>query len=147
MSYKGLFHPKHPEKYNGTQPIVFRSTWEAALMKFLDEHSNVITWGSESIIIPYLSEIDGKYHRYYVDFNITFKNNETYLIEIKPRSQTVPPKKPKTGRTTRRYLRELCEYSKNNSKWLAAKKWAEEHGFKFNVWTEHELRSFGVKII
>ena len=47
-------------------------------MVFCDRNSSVLEWGSEEIVIPYRSPIDGRAHRYYVDFyiKITPKSNE-----------------------------------------------------------------------
>lgn len=145
-SYKGLYNVKNLSKYFGTQPVIYRSTWEASFMKWCDENPNVTKWGSESIVIPYLS-IDNKYHRYFIDFNVTFNNGETYLIEIKPKKKTVPPKLPLSGRKTKRYIIEDFEYKKNVCKWVAAKKFAEKRNMKFKVWTEDTLKENGILII
>ena len=55
----------------------------------------------------------------------------------KPAKKTKPPKKPK--RQTKSYLYESMEYVKNQNKWEAAKKYADERGWKFIVLTENEL--------
>ena len=72
--------------------IIYRSLWERKFMTFCDNNSSVIEWGSEEVVIPYRSPLDGKVHRYYVDFYIkvrTTKNEiKEYLIEIKPKKQT-----------------------------------------------------------
>lgn len=146
-TYKGYFKPRNPNKYSGTLPIIYRSSWELALMNWCDMNNNVLKWGSESVIIPYYCEVDKKYHRYYIDFNIHFKKEGIYLIEIKPKQQTKIPNKSKTGQLTKRYLREALEYSRNYSKWQAAKKYAERRGYKFQVWTEDTLRILGIPII
>ena len=71
-TYKGYFKPKNPKKYKGDPTnIIYRSSWECKLMIRLDEDPNVISWGSEEIIIPYRSPIDNKIHRYFVDFIVT----------------------------------------------------------------------------
>ena len=88
MTYHGHYTPKKPDKYSGSLPIIYRSSWELGLMKWCDNNAKVLSWGSESVIIPYYNEVDKKYHRYYVDFNISFKDIGTYLIEIKPKSAT-----------------------------------------------------------
>jgi len=116
-------------------------------MCFLDTNPKVKSWGSESIIIPYVSEIDNRVHRYYIDFVIKFENGETYLIEIKPKTQIQEPKKSKTGRTTHRYLKECEAYIQNKCKWKAAKQWAEEHNCKFFVWTQDTLKTLGIPIV
>ena len=42
---------------------------------------------------PYFYEVDKRYHRYYLDLKITFKEGKTILVEIKPDSQTKPPER------------------------------------------------------
>lgn len=145
-TYKGYYRPKNPHKYKGTIPIIYRSSWEYAVMKWLDEQSAILSWGSESIVIPYYCEIDKKIHRYFVDFDFTHKNGQTYLVEIKPEKYTIPPVKPKE-RASRKYLKEVIEWQKNTAKWISAKKWSEDRGYKFQVWTQHTIKRLGIKII
>jgi hypothetical protein len=116
-------------------------------MRWCDQNDKVLSWGSESVIIPYYNETDKKYHRYYVDFNINFKGEGTYLIEIKPKAKLLVPKKCQSGKLTRRYLREVLEYGQNYAKWKAAQKYAGERGYKFQVWTEDTLKNLGILII
>ena len=139
---QGYFKPRHPEKYNGSLPIVYRSGLELKVMRFFDENRNVISWGSESIIIPYLKPTDNKVHRYYLDFDVTIrdgKGNDTkYIIEVKPYKQTLPPKN--TGRKSNKTLvMEKVNYSINMSKWKSAREWAEKHGYVFNIITEKDI--------
>ena len=58
--------------------IIYRSLWERKFMTFCDRNPNVIEWGSEEVVIPYRSPLDGRVHRYYVDFYIKVrtKSNE-----------------------------------------------------------------------
>ena len=68
-AYKGKFHPGNPKKYRGNvRNIIYRSMWERMLMVQLDRNEKVIEWGSEEVIIPYRSPLDGKVHRYFPDF-------------------------------------------------------------------------------
>ena len=54
MAYSGTFRPKNPRKYAGDpNNIIYRSTWEARVMNWLDKNPNIITWASEEIAIPY----------------------------------------------------------------------------------------------
>ena len=142
MSYhKGIFHPKNPKKYNGNADnIVYRSTWERRVMKWLDEHPNVLWWSSEELAVPYKSPIDNKMHRYFPDFiaKMRLKDGKvmTYIIEVKPMAQT---KMPIQKRKTKRFLQEMATYVVNQEKWRAADIFCQEHGWKFLVVTEHEL--------
>jgi hypothetical protein len=65
------------------------------VMQKLDEHPDVLEWSSEEVVIPYRSPIDGKVHRYFVDFWVKKKDRSGNiicdLIEVKPFSQTKPP--------------------------------------------------------
>lgn len=142
MSYKGKFKPKFPTKYRGNlDNITWRSSWEFKVMKYLDETPGVLEWASEEIVIPYISPLDNKYHRYFVDFYAKIKNNkglvENILIEVKPFKETLPPK-PRKQRTAK-YLKEETTYLVNQAKWAAARHYAENNGWKFYVMTEKEL--------
>lgn len=141
MSYKGSYKLQNPQKYVGdTTNIIYRSLWERKFMVFCDKNDNVLKWCSEEIVVPYLSPVDGKYHRYFVDFLVEFKTKngiETFLIEIKPKRHCQEPKKGK--RTTRKYLNEMNTWMINNSKWAHAKSFAEKHNWKFKILTEDDL--------
>ena len=141
MSYKGIFKSKNPNKYVGdASNIVYRSLWERKFMMFCDANQNVTKWCSEEVVIPYLSPLDGKYHRYFVDFLVEMKTKngiETFLIEIKPKRQCAQPKMGK--KTTRKYLKEVETWKVNNSKWAHAKDFAEKNNWKFKILTEDDL--------
>lgn len=140
-TYKGRFQPKNPKKYNGdADNIIYRSTWEVRVMKWLDEHPNVIWWASEELPIPYKSPLDNRVHRYFPDFIAKIKQKDgsvmTYIIEVKPLEQT---KMPVQKKKTKRYIREAATYVVNQEKWKAADIFCQEHGWKFMVMTEKEL--------
>lgn len=159
MYYQGKFKPKNPQKYQGdVDDICYRSSWELATFMWLDSTPGVVKWASETLVVPYILDKqiinetigpdfkpDGKFHRYYIDLQITFANGSKYLVEIKPHAQTMPPKQRQ--RKTRKYMIELLTYVQNQSKWKAAREWAEENGWKFQVWTEKELKALGVRIL
>ena len=64
--YQGKYQTINPIKYTGDRSKIFyRSSWELRMMKYLDCTPSVLEWNSEEIIIPYLSPIDNKFHRYY----------------------------------------------------------------------------------
>jgi hypothetical protein len=139
---QGRFQPKFPEKYVGDATnIVYRSSWELKFMNFADKNAQVIRWGSEEIILPYYSQVDNKMHRYYPDFVMLVEDNagqrKRYLVEIKPESQTVPPK-PRS-RVTRTYINELATYSVNTAKWNAADAWCKKNNMEFLILTEKHL--------
>ena len=114
-------------------------------MIFCDTNESVLLWGSETIVVPYRSPVDGKMHKYYVDFIVETLNKkgfkETQLIEIKPKKQTLEPKKK--SRVTRRFINEAKTYAINQAKWKCASEYAENRGWKFKILTEEVLFSDG----
>jgi len=110
-------------------------------MIYCDDNPSILKWSSEEIIIPYRSPIDKKYHRYFPDFWIQVKNSkgirEAILIEVKPKAQTITPKK-KT-RVTKKYLREVYIYGINEAKWKAAEEYCKDRGWTFQILTEDHL--------
>lgn len=146
MSYSGKYKIKKPEKYAGNpNKVVYRSLWERQAFKWCENNPKVKLWNSEEIVVPYKSSVDKKLHRYFVDLLIQMDNKETYLIEIKPKNQTIPPKT--RTRKTKKYINEIVTYAKNQDKWEAATQFAEHKGWKFQVWTEETLKNLGIKIL
>lgn len=144
QSHQGLYNVKNPDKYVGNpNRVVYRSSWERKFMCFLDGHSNVIKWGSEEIVIPYVW--CGKAHRYFPDFVVEFKSRDggikKMIVEIKPYAQTKPPELPKkkTAKALKRYEEAVETYTKNIAKWESAKEFCERNGAQFIVLTEKEL--------
>ena len=138
MSYKGIYRPTNPSKYAGDpKKIVYRSNWERRFMVYCDKNDDIIAWASEELYVPYKNPIDRKVHRYFPDFIIKLKNGKRFMIEIKPRKQTMAPKPSK--RKTKRYLGEQLEYIKNRAKWQAAKAYCDDQGLEFKIFTEKEL--------
>ena len=114
MFHKRKFTPTNPQKYSGDPTnIIMRSSWETRFANWCDVNPSVVKWISEEIIIPYRCGTDNRIHRYYVDFQIQIKDKsgtiKTYLVEIKPAKQTVPPVYP--GRQTQRYIKESFDLS------------------------------------
>ncbi len=145
MAYKGVFKPKHPEKYTGDSGrIIYRSRWELIVMQHFDQHPDVITWSSEEMVIPYVSPVDNRRHRYFPDFVVKLKDKDgkikVVMIEVKPAYQVAEPKKPKTSAASRRYLTEVKTWSVNQAKWAAARDFCEDKGWQFMIITEHDLK-------
>lgn len=136
------YKPKNLKKYKGDPThIVYRSSWEKSVMLWLDGHSACIEWSSETTVIHYISPVDKKPHRYFVDFAATFKYKDgsvkKFLIEVKPHSQTLKPVKGNKKEKT--FLNEAITYTVNQAKWAAAEKYAKERGMHFIKLTEYEL--------
>lgn len=141
MAYKGRFIPKNPKKYAGdANNIIWRSTWEFRVMKWLDESDNVLLWSSEELVIRYYNPIDNKIHRYFPDFVVKVKKRDdlvmTYVLEVKPEYQT---KQPVRRRKTQKFINESVTYIINQSKWKAATEFCKDRGWEFKVLTEHDL--------
>ena len=97
-SIKSRYKPSTPQKYKGNpNNIICRSSWERKFCQWCDRNKSIVSWASEEISIPYVSPKDNRIHRYYPDFLIKVKeiNNkiQTYVVEVKPKKQTLPPKK------------------------------------------------------
>ena len=139
---QGVYKPVNIEKYIGKKLPIFRSGWELKFFKWADCNENILKWGSENVIIPYLSPLDNKVHRYFVDNFIIFKdrngNNNRFLIEIKPSKQTKRPVRSKKKKSST-MLYEQKTYVINVAKWKAAQEWADKKGYKFLIVTEKEL--------
>ena len=142
MSYKGKYKPSNPKKYKGDPTnIIYRSLWERKFMVYCDNHSKILQWGSEEIALPYRSPIDNKIHRYFPDFFIKVKEKngkiKRYIIEIKPKKQTIEPVVKK--RKTKGYIYEVFEYARNQAKWKAAEEFCKDRLWEFKILTEEEL--------
>lgn len=148
MRYQGKYKPRNPSKYMGDPTnIIYRSSWELKLCSYLDQHPDVLKWGSEEFFIPYRSPIDGKMHRYFPDFYVEQlnreKKKEKILIEVKPKSQTMPPDTAKKmtpkGSISRTFLQEVKNWGVNQAKWKAAKEYCADRGIRFQIMTEEHL--------
>jgi hypothetical protein len=145
-TYKGKYKLKHPAKYAGdTTKVVYRSHWERQAFRWCEANDAIVSWSSEEVVVPYRCGTDNKIHRYFIDLKLKFTSGKIILVEIKPKSQTVPPKKKK--RNTKHYLTEVMTYVKNESKWKAATRYAQDRGYHFEIWTEDTLKSLGIKLL
>ena len=142
MPYKGKFRPSKPKKYKGDPTnIVYRSLWELKFMNYCDSNPRILKWSSEEVIIPYRSPIDNRYHRYFPDFYIKYKDGSGKMIEsiveIKPAKEVKEPRIQKAR--TKRYVTEVMTYAKNQAKWEAAEEFCKDRRWKFQIMTEKEL--------
>lgn len=145
---QGYFQVQYPEKYIGNPTeIIARSSWEQKFMNWCDNHPAVKRWSSEPVAIPYISPIDNRQHKYYVDFYAEVLKAgivEKWLIEIKPNAQTKMPSKSllegsKTLKKQQQYNWALKTYIINATKFAAAKNFAESRGMRFGVAGENFL--------
>ena len=137
---KGVYKPVNSSKYIGKADPVYRSSYELKFFRWADNNKNVIKWGSEALKIPYQSPVDGRVHHYYPDNIVRIKEGnkeQDYLIEIKPSTQTQPPKPGK--KSQKRIVYEQVQFAVNIAKWQAAKNFCDRHKLKFTILTEKDL--------
>lgn len=164
MAYKkgslkqGTYIPRNPDKCVITEQANFdgkknyyRSGWERKFMQWADMNPAVVRWSSEPFSIPYYSEAKAaecmasgrpyKGSNYHIDFYIETINGEEFLVEVKPYSETLPPKEPKkkTEKSMMNHNKAIQTYLINQDKWKAARAFAESKNIKFIIITEKEL--------
>jgi hypothetical protein len=142
MAYSGKFSPKNVHKYLGDPTnIWYRSLWERRVMVHLDGNPSVVEWSNEEIVIPYLSPVDNRWHRYFPDFFVRTRARngllEALILEVKPKKQSVPPTPKK--RITKQYINEVMTWGVNEAKWKAADEYCKDRNWKFRVITEEDL--------
>lgn len=134
---QGTIDPKDLTKYLGKKTITYRSSWELTFIRRLEYDSNVLSWASEPIEIPYISteKFEGnwikKKRKYNPDFLVILKSGKVLLIEIKPMNQ-VPLNESMT----------LLDPSmmKNQCKWKAAINFCNKNKWEFRIITEDNLK-------
>ena len=148
MAWRGKFKPQNRHKYKGDPDnIIYRSSWEFVVMKYLDRTPQVIAWSSEEIIIPYTDPLTGKYRRYFPDFWVKIQKKDDsfqeFILEVKPLKQASIPEKK--SRVTKRYITEVYTYGINQAKWQAAHNFCNKRNWKFKIITENDLPFFKFK--
>ena len=123
VAISGKYTPKNKQKFLGKRTPIYRSMWERRFMIYCDRSESIFEWDSESIHIPYISPRDDKWHNYYPDFYIKYKDKHehiiTAIIEIKPNYQK--------------------KWDVNIAKWIACQQYCDKEGYEFKVLTEREL--------
>ena len=144
----GFYVPNNPDKYVGDiNNIICRSSWEFRFAKYCDSNERILKWSSEPVPIPYYNPLDKKDHVYNVDNYIrVLKDDNTeqdWLIEVKPEKQHTKPKLEGnvTMKKLKSYNHKMQVWITNQSKFKAAKQWAEGRGYKFGVVNENFLFS------
>lgn len=138
---QGVYQVKNPDKYVGDlKKVVYRSSWELSMHKFLDCNPNILQWASEELAIPYLHPGDKRVHRYFPDYWIKYRNKQGQIVqevvEVKPSNQTAPPRHTKM---TKNAIFEQRRYAVNDAKWRYATQWCKERGMLFRVITEKSM--------
>jgi hypothetical protein len=132
---KGQYEPANPEKYKGSYPIVYRSSWELTMMRYFDKHPDVAAWASETIQIPYMHPVKKKVKMYIPDFFVVYvdKNGKKRqeIIEVKPAGQA----SLKEAKSTYQKV----SLAINTAKWNAAQQWCSNRNLRFRVITENDM--------
>jgi len=132
---QGQYKPINPAKYVGTYPIMFRSSWEFKVMQMFDSNSNITSWASESLKIPYQNPFTGKYTVYVPDFVVTYVdakgNQRAEIIEVKPAKETFLEQA--------KSQKAKAAVALNTFKWAAAQAFAKNHGMTFRVMNEGNI--------
>ncbi len=150
-SHQGWYKILNPEKF--VKPIDehmksykdghvnFKSRLELKAIKYADYNKFVVRWSLEPFHVKYLKPTDGKIHRYFIDLFLEFQTGDKFIVEIKSKGETVPPKPPKnkTQKALVNYQRALQTYAINEAKWKAANEFATQQKMKFIILTEDEL--------
>ena len=98
-----------------SQPnLYYRSLFELNAILHLESSEDVISYTFEPYNIEYF--FDGKTRHYIVDCLIEYEDGTKSIVEFKPSCHVV--------------------HEKNIAKFLSAEKFANENGFRFEVWTE-----------
>ena len=130
-----FFVPKNPQKLIGNAKPFYRSSWELAMMTFLDSHPNVIQWASESIKIPYTNPLTGKRSQYVPDFLVLYQDQngkrKAELVEVKPKKEAMME--------NAKSKRDKAFLLINTAKWAAALTFCKKNGLEFRIITEDQL--------
>ena len=137
---QGPYTVKNPNKYIGKGVPRYRSSWELAMMMFLDNNDNILHWASEAIKIPYKHPFTGKPTIYVPDFFVVYKNKHgktlAEIVEIKPKKQSLIESKVASAK-------DRMVVAINHAKWAACSAYCRASGFSFRVITEDQLFSNG----
>ena len=143
MAYSGKYIPSNPKKYKGNpSKVIYRSLWERKLMVYCDMNEKVLEWGSEEIIIRYVSPWANRVHRSSPDFYMKVQqvngSVKKFIIEVKPKYQCKPPQaNPK--RKTKQWYNSVKTWTINEAKWKSANFFCESNDMEFKILTEDHL--------
>ncbi len=134
-THKGIYHPKNPERYVGTGPICYRSSWEYAACVYFDTHD--VYWASEPLTIPYYNPFTKRDTVYVPDFLIMYQKNGrnvVEMLEIKPLKEH-----PFIESANKLTKKDQMSRALNAIKWKAAMMFCKKRNITFRVLTEKDL--------
>lgn len=130
-----FFVPKNPQKLIGNAKPFYRSSWELAMMTFLDTHPSVIQWASESIKIPYTNPLTGKRSQYVPDFLVFYQDKngkrKAEIVEVKPKKEAMLEHA--------KSKRDKAFLLVNSAKWAACMTFCKKNGLEFRIINEDQL--------
>lgn len=149
---QGWYEIKNPEKF--LKPVDehmksfkdglvnYKSGLELKAFKYADYNRHIVKWSVEPFPIHYKKPTDGKQHRYYIDLVLEFSSGDKFLVEIKSKNETKPPRKPskKTDKAVKNFMLKMQTYVINKAKWKAAEEFAAANQMRFIILTEDELK-------
>jgi hypothetical protein len=140
------YYPVNRHKFVGkTGYAVCRSSYEVAFCKWADSTPSVKRWSSEDVRIQYQDPLvlfdnknRPKLRTYYPDFVIETDKGEVFLIEVKPKKQTIPPTITE-NKSRKTIMTEKKTWTVNQAKWRAAQNYCNRMGWVFKIITEDQL--------
>ena len=133
----GKYKPINPQKYEGSQLPVYKSSLEHRFMIYLDRNPDVLKWSYENLWIWYLdkSQYPPKKRKYFIDFTAIVKCGgflKKIWVEVKDQRETVLKESASQ--------KEKITYIKNQCKWSQARQSARMNGAEFKIITDKELK-------
>lgn len=122
---KGHYHRGEYTSSKTGQICKYRSGWELAVMKYLDDQPDISHWSYEKTVIEYVSNIrTKKIRKYYPDFFVSYLDGHSEVLEVKPRRK--------------------LQQAAIKKKTAAAEEWCVTHGATYKILTEIELKELGL---
>jgi len=145
---QGIYNPINPNKcINSAKGVAveYRSQLEFEYMYKIDRSPNVISWGSEVVWVPYHNPVKNKTSQYWVDLIIHHKKHGVLAVEIKPEKEIKAIMENKAPKATARKKKSTLLYETkmfviNRAKWVAAKQFCNNKGWKFIRVSEKNLK-------
>lgn len=127
---------------DGNKYIEYKSSLERIAFSYADLNPKIKCFSVEPFCINYVKPLDNKVHRYFIDMYIEFINGCKFIVEIKSKSETVKPPKPKSynPKKLNTYKQQIETYIVNQAKWKQATEFANKKGLKFIILTEEQLK-------
>ena len=140
---QGTYDVQNKSKYVGTKNPRYLSSYELTVFKELDRNPHILSWGSETVIVPYFNPVKNKPARYMVDIYVKYqdKNGQIHeeICEIKPMAQSKAKAPVKGNKSQKTFVNESLTWLVNQAKWNAAAEYASKRNMKFRVLTEKSI--------